>query len=321
MSIRACASLVGGLPSYIFGLGGAQVSNRVFKSLSVAKPNQINLSAQAQAQHIWLQELQALKSIAHPWESESCGFSGCPWLTLIALIGLEKIEVAPLLRVNLESFRGLAVGNGEKMDGTRWMKPVRVPSPGIALSCDATFRHRHEVASLAPRVSAVGGKSATETSSTSASSSMPSRQSYVFPIKTMWLWPRSQGPSVGKESKSEDKEDAEERETATQTQRVNWVQNILRVGLIWAGKQEKATGYSEEVVEEDELCLGQDCVQSCQGCANRGEVADRMEFDTESFSRLLRRVTFREALLFGKVALLSSLAYDIPKIKVVFFFL
>ncbi|WOL11803.1 hypothetical protein Cni_G20567 [Canna indica] len=217
------------------------------------------------------------------------------------------------------------------MEGFRLMKAV--PTPGIAVGCDAGIFHRQppvKVGALGQRTSAAGGGgSAIETSSSSASVS--SRPSYVFPLRIRRLWPGGGGGVLGKgieadaedEEKREDaeveeEEDEEEEDvTAREERRGNWVQNILRVGVIWAGKEEKLATRDpgEEAMEEGEMYSSPGCTNGCEGCAVGGEEVERMVFDRESFSRLLQRVTLSEARLFGKMAYLGSLAYIIPKIK------
>ncbi|RWW19249.1 hypothetical protein GW17_00016716 [Ensete ventricosum] len=177
-----------------------------------------------------------------------------------------------------------------------------------------------------------GGGSAMETSPASDPASRSSRQSYVFPLRMMRLWPGGRGGGLmekgSEEAGAEDeekREEAEEDEEAEEgavvgEKRRNWVQNILRVGSIWPRKEEAAATENREeeaaVVEEGDVCVGAGCAHGLEGCVVGGEEAERMAFDRESFSRLLRRVTLAEARLFGKMAYLCSLAYITPKIKV-----
>ncbi|RZS12874.1 hypothetical protein BHM03_00044386 [Ensete ventricosum] len=177
-----------------------------------------------------------------------------------------------------------------------------------------------------------GGGSAMETSPASDPASRSSRQSYVFPLRMMRLWPGGRGGGLmekgSEEAGAEDeekREEAEEDEEAEEgavvgEKRGNWVQNILRVGSIWPRKEEAAATENREeeaaVVEEGDVCVGAGCAHGLEGCVVGGEEAERMAFDRESFSRLLRRVTLAEARLFGKMAYLCSLAYITPKIKV-----
>uniref|UniRef100_A0A804L6G1 Fungal lipase-type domain-containing protein n=1 Tax=Musa acuminata subsp. malaccensis TaxID=214687 RepID=A0A804L6G1_MUSAM len=169
-----------------------------------------------------------------------------------------------------------------------------------------------------------------ETSSASDPPSVSSRQSYVFPLRMMRLWPGGRGGLMEKGSEEAGAEDEEKREEAEEDEeaeegavlgekRGNWVQNILRVGSIWPRKEAAAATDNREeeaaVVEEGDVCVGAGCAHGFEGCVVGGEEAERMAFDRESFSRLLRRVTLAEARLFGKMAYLCSLAYITPNIK------
>ncbi|RWW56540.1 hypothetical protein BHE74_00036738, partial [Ensete ventricosum] len=212
------------------------------------------------------------------------------------------------------------------MDGLRLMNGV--PRLEIAVCRDVGVCGRR----LPAKVGALaGGGSAMETSPASDPASRSSRQSYVFPLRMMRLWPGGRGGGLmekgSEEAGAEDeekREEAEEDEEAEEgavvgEKRGNWVQNILRVGSIWPRKEEAAATENREeeaaVVEEGDVCVGAGCAHGLEGCVVGGEEAERMAFDRESFSRLLRRVTLAEARLFGKMAYLCSLAYITPKIK------
>ncbi|RRT75919.1 hypothetical protein B296_00025401 [Ensete ventricosum] len=213
------------------------------------------------------------------------------------------------------------------MDGLRLMNGV--PRLEIAVCRDVGVCGRR----LPAKVGALaGGGSAMETSPASDPASRSSRQSYVFPLRMMRLWPGGRGGGLmekgSEEAGAEDeekREEAEEDEEAEEgavvgEKRGNWVQNILRVGSIWPRQEEAAATENREeeaaVVEEGDVCVGAGCAHGLEGCVVGGEEAERMAFDRESFSRLLRRVTLAEARLFGKMAYLCSLAYITPKIKV-----
>ncbi|KAK1292650.1 hypothetical protein QJS10_CPB17g01143 [Acorus calamus] len=97
--------------------------------------------------------------------------------------------------------------------------------------------------------------------------------------------------------------------------RGNWVLKILRVGSIWAGRGKGVVleGAEEEEVEETigrSGCCGGDGSEGC----DVGE-EEEMEFDRDSFSKLLRRVSLVEAKLYAKLSYLGSLAYSISSIK------
>ncbi|KAM0954444.1 putative fungal lipase-like domain, alpha/Beta hydrolase, phospholipase A1 PLIP1/2/3 [Dioscorea sansibarensis] len=87
--------------------------------------------------------------------------------------------------------------------------------------------------------------------------------------------------------------------------------NILKVRPLWAERRE------EEEEEMGDLCVG--CVvEEEDGSCDVDEVkekAKRLEFDRDSFSKLLTRVSQKDAQVFEKMSYLGSLAYDIAKIK------
>ncbi|CAL9131844.1 unnamed protein product [Musa acuminata var. zebrina] len=211
------------------------------------------------------------------------------------------------------------------MDGLRLMKGVTRLE--IAVRRDVELYGRR----LPAKVGALArGGSAMETSSASDPPSVSSRQSYVFPLRMMRLWPGGRGGLMEKGSEEAGAEDEEKREEAEEDEeaeegavlgekRGNWVQNILRVGSIWPRKEAAAATDNREeeaaAVEEGDVCVGAGCAHGFEGCVVGGEEAERMAFDRESFSRLLRRVTLAEARLFGKMAYLCSLAYITPNIK------
>lgn len=86
----------------------------------------------------------------------------------------------------------------------------------------------------------------------------------------------------------------------------NWVSKVFRFNSLRKG-QEMRVKLEEKVencVEEDEeydVCAVDD---------------DEIEFDRESFSKLLRKVPLAESRLYAQLSYLGSLAYCIPQIKV-----
>lgn len=98
----------------------------------------------------------------------------------------------------------------------------------------------------------------------------------------------------------------------------NWVLKILQVRSLW---RERGAGSVEEGKEEeggdvgiDERFVGE---EECDVCRvdDDGE-EEKVEFDRDSFSRLLRRVSLAEARLYAQMSYLGNLAYSIPNIKV-----
>ncbi|PKA56672.1 hypothetical protein AXF42_Ash012802 [Apostasia shenzhenica] len=89
----------------------------------------------------------------------------------------------------------------------------------------------------------------------------------------------------------------------------NWVMKILRVGSMWEEGRKENGG--EDICVQ---CGGGDGDEGCL-VEETGSREERAEFDRDSFSRLLRRVSLAEAELYAKMSYLGNLAYTIPKIK------
>ncbi|CAL1398632.1 unnamed protein product [Linum trigynum] len=100
----------------------------------------------------------------------------------------------------------------------------------------------------------------------------------------------------------------------------SWVMKILHVRSLWKEGESEAKGSENEIdvsgggnsaddgtaeedVDDEELC----CVAE--------DGVDEIEFDRDSFSRLLRRASLAEAKLYAQMSYLGNLAYCIPKIK------
>lgn len=95
----------------------------------------------------------------------------------------------------------------------------------------------------------------------------------------------------------------------------NWVYRALRFNSFRKGEEirvkleEKATN----CVEDKEDC----CVENDDVCTIDH---DEIEFDRESFTKLLRKIPLVESRLYAQLSYLGSLAYCIPKIKVLIIF-
>ncbi|XP_010556701.1 PREDICTED: uncharacterized protein LOC104825944 [Tarenaya hassleriana] len=104
----------------------------------------------------------------------------------------------------------------------------------------------------------------------------------------------------------------------------NWVLKILHVNSTWRDDEKKNNG--DEVEEEEEQEEGVDdavsCVDDGDGCDvcsidddDDDDKEKKFQFDRESFSRLLKRVSLNEAKLYAQLSYLGSLAYSVSKIK------
>lgn len=108
--------------------------------------------------------------------------------------------------------------------------------------------------------------------------------------------------------------DNEGIETEEETRRSNWIRRLVELKRNWIEKQKD----DDAEIREDNLeNSGEDCEE--EGCEvdyeNDNEEADEMNIDRESFSRLLRRVSWSDSKLFSKLAFLCNMAYVIPEIK------
>lgn len=99
----------------------------------------------------------------------------------------------------------------------------------------------------------------------------------------------------------------------------NWILNIMRFGSLRKVRDKKETDDIERkptLGSEREELDG----DGAEGCSV-DETEDRVEFDCDSFSRLLVRVSMAETEFYAKMAYLCNLAYSIPKIEVTVIFL
>lgn len=97
----------------------------------------------------------------------------------------------------------------------------------------------------------------------------------------------------------------------------NWVMKILRVRSLRNGG-EKRCGLGDSEGEKIEGQIS-DANEECDVCAVDDDDDDQIEFDRDSFSNLLCRVSLKEARLYAQMSYLGNLAYSIPQIKVMHF--
>lgn len=86
----------------------------------------------------------------------------------------------------------------------------------------------------------------------------------------------------------------------------NWVSKVFRFNSLRKGQEMRV-----KLEEKVENCVEED--EECDVCAVDD---DEIEFDRESFSKLLRKVPLAESRLYAQLSYLGSLAYCIPQIKV-----
>ncbi|TXG63325.1 hypothetical protein EZV62_010319 [Acer yangbiense] len=111
------------------------------------------------------------------------------------------------------------------------------------------------------------------------------------------------------------------RTSYTEGQNGNWVLKILHVRSLWKDdvKQGQEAEKEEDVVNDqtngNDLDDDDDDEEVCDACRIDDDDEREVEFDRDSFSRLLKRVTLAEAKLYAQMSYLGSLAYSIPNIK------
>lgn len=206
------------------------------------------------------------------------------------------------------------------------------------------------------QVSAIGRSTSTagidkSTTTTAHKKTTPfSRFSFKHPLQS--LWPggsraRGGGPTYNGNGMPLDDADAdavpfeaeaeeEEGQSATMEsdgQSGNWVLKILHVRSLSLrrGREEQGGGKSgggvAELRREDEKTVlrddgngpgseGDDDENDCCRVSDDEDDAAAAEFDKDSFSRLLRKVSLAEARLYAQMSYLGNLAYSIPKIQV-----
>ncbi|XP_061338424.1 phospholipase A1 PLIP2, chloroplastic-like isoform X1 [Gastrolobium bilobum] len=150
-----------------------------------------------------------------------------------------------------------------------------------------------------------------------------SRFSFRFPLES--LWPRPRGAGNGRYSglalddavlvengEGKDvRDDGEDDGTnGPEGQSENWVLKILHVKSVWKGEQ----GNEEEAKAIDQTNDDEEVCSDCRVDYDDDDEKD-VQFDRDSFSRMLRRVSLAEARLYAQMSHLGNLAYAIPKIK------
>ncbi|KAF8401358.1 hypothetical protein HHK36_012292 [Tetracentron sinense] len=158
----------------------------------------------------------------------------------------------------------------------------------------------------------------------------PSRFSFTHPLRSLW-------PGGGKGNNGialddavvvvEDGEDitvegGENESRGSEERRENWVLKILHVRSLWAEQRKSGVDELERNEEKEDdtandRSIGFSCCdgEESEVCGVGEEEEEEIEFDRDSFSRLLRRVSLAEAKLYAQMSYLGKLAYSVPKIK------
>ncbi|EXB59331.1 hypothetical protein L484_001911 [Morus notabilis] len=186
-----------------------------------------------------------------------------------------------------------------------------------------------EVRTNPSQVSAVGKSTAT---TTTKNTTPFSRFSFKYPLKSFWPG-RGGGGGGGRGGEGrcggmalDDAvlvEDVEEKVSEDEkVETGNWILKILHVRSLWRDEEQgKSCGtLQEEENADDDRRKGsdggdEDDGEGCDGCRVEDDDEKEAEFDRDSFSRLLRKVSLAEARLFAQMSYLGNLAYCIPKIQ------
>ncbi|CAN4108399.1 unnamed protein product [Withania somnifera] len=104
-------------------------------------------------------------------------------------------------------------------------------------------------------------------------------------------------------------------EVEEETRRSNWIRRLVELRRNWIEKQKNNKA---EILEENMENNGGDCEEGCEVDYDEDDddaADDEVNIDRESFSRLLRRVSWSDSKHFSQLAFLCNMAYVIPEIK------
>ncbi|KNA26050.1 hypothetical protein SOVF_001160 [Spinacia oleracea] len=176
----------------------------------------------------------------------------------------------------------------------------------------------------------------TASCSSSSSSSLTKLSAFNYPFRSLFFGGDRKQRSNSKGVALDDAVLMEEDDISTSVgpsepegqngQNENWVLKILHVRSLWSSSPEKQQGKGGEVEERENEGQGQNgnstsCSSSSCGEDDGCEVCDNdddeksVEFDRNSFSKMLKKVSLGEAKLYAQMSYLGSLAYCIPSIK------
>ncbi|KAL3517386.1 hypothetical protein ACH5RR_019975 [Cinchona calisaya] len=102
----------------------------------------------------------------------------------------------------------------------------------------------------------------------------------------------------------------------------NWVLNILHVRSLWKQEQQQRekeermrAQVDEEKSENGGVSIDDEKRSKCCDVCTVCDDDEKIDFDRDSFTKLLRRVSLAEARLYARLSYLGNLAYSIPQIK------
>ncbi|KAL4558910.1 hypothetical protein LXL04_037115 [Taraxacum kok-saghyz] len=112
---------------------------------------------------------------------------------------------------------------------------------------------------------------------------------------------------------AEDAVSEDEKEESERNE--NWLLRVLQVRSFWNthGDEHVNNRAQNETDHDNEVSIDEEC-DACR-VDDDGDDEDKLEFDRDSFSKLLSTVSLADARLYVQMAYLGSLSYTIPKIK------
>ncbi|KAH6766475.1 alpha/beta-Hydrolases superfamily protein [Perilla frutescens var. hirtella] len=175
-------------------------------------------------------------------------------------------------------------------------------------------------ATVGPPISAAGNGEVRLIDKPSVSAAAQPKNSpwgFTFRHPLRSLWPSGKNryePAIAVDDAVLAEENDDVRESEEEGRNGNWVFKILHVRSLWK-EEEKHGDLVEELgvkLEED----GKNCGGEIEGCdVCNYDDDEKIDFDKEKFSKLLRKVPLAEARLYAQISYLGSLAYSISQIK------
>lgn len=147
---------------------------------------------------------------------------------------------------------------------------------------------------------------------------------FRYPLRS--LWPRGgknrYGAAIAVEDAVLGDVEKEKENDGNDEQTGNWVFKILHVRSMWK-QNDGDVQINEGVEEQSEISIHEEqsrecttCDAECDLCTTNDDNDEKANFDRDSFSKLLQKVSLPEARLFARLSYLGTLAYSIPQIKV-----
>lgn len=167
--------------------------------------------------------------------------------------------------------------------------------------------------------------------STSSAQPQKSRFSFTRPLlKSLWLSSNVENREEEDKTEEIDNGGGVERKTGEEEKEMNgnsWVMKILHAQSVWKEEELENKNGIDVCERENDQRVDSDDENDCSLCNGDDEDGDvcevdeedenneKVEFDRDSFSKLLQKVSLAEAKVLAKISYLGNLAYSIPKIK------